>query len=132
MKTIKNILVIAFIVLLSSCGSSNTKFPISSVVPAATISATKKIGDQKNLTLEINTKNLASAERLDPPGNNYSIWIVTKEYGLKNVGQLNVDNAEKATFKTVTPFDFDEVFITVEKQGNLEYPEGIEIARTKL
>ncbi|WP_027136671.1 hypothetical protein [Gaetbulibacter saemankumensis] len=132
MKTIKNVLVIALIVLLSSCGSRNVKFPVSSVVPAATIYATKKIGDQKNFTLEINTKNMASADRLDPPGNNYSIWIVSKEYGLKNVGQLNVDNAEKATFKTVTPFNFDEVFITVEKQGNLEYPEGIEIARTKL
>ena len=132
MKTIKKVLVIAFIVLLSSCGSSKAKFPISSVVPAATISATKKIGDQNNFTLEINAINLASADRLDPSGNNYSIWIVTKEYGLKNVGQLNVDKAEETTFKTVTPFDFDEVFITVEKQGNLEYPEGIEIARTKI
>jgi hypothetical protein len=132
MKTFKNALMIVFIVMISSCGSRNVKFPISSIVPAATISATKKIDKQKNISLEITTKNLASADRLDPPGNNYSIWIVTTEYGIKNVGQLNVDNAKKATFKTVTPFDFGEVFITVENQGNLQYHRGVEIARTKL
>lgn len=132
MKTIKNLVLVAFIVMLSSCGSTNVKFPISSVVPAAKIEATKKMDKQKNITLEITTENLASADRLNPPGNNYSIWIVTKDYGVKNVGQLNVDNAKKATFQTVTPFDFNEVFITVENHGDLQYPTGIEIARTKL
>jgi hypothetical protein len=35
-------------------------------------------------------------------------------------------------FKTVTPFDFDEVFITIENQGDSNYPLGVEIARTKI
>jgi hypothetical protein len=131
MKTIKNLLTIVLITLLSSC-ATKAEFPTSSVVPAATITAKKKMDKQKNIVLEINTKNLASADRLNPPGNNYSIWVVTKEYGVKNVGQLNVDNAEKTSFETVTPFDFNEVFITVENHGDLQYPEGVEIARTKL
>jgi hypothetical protein len=49
-----------------------------------------------------------------------------------NVGQMNVENAKKSTFKTATPFDFDEVFITVEEQGDLKFPSGTEIARTKI
>lgn len=118
------------LVLLYSC-ATNLKFPTSSVVPAATISAKKKMDVQKNYTLEIKAKNLASSERLDPPGNNYSIWIVSKEYGIKNIGQLHVENGKKTKYKTITPFDFDEVFITVEDQGNLQRPRGIEITRKK-
>lgn len=131
MKTGKNVMIIVCIVLLSAC-AKNIQFPTSSVVPAANISAKKGIDDQKNFTLEITSKNLASVDRLDPPGNNYSVWIITKEYGVKNVGQLNVENAKKTSFKTVTPFDFDEVVITVENQGDQLYPKGIEISRTKI
>lgn len=131
MKTTKNLVMMLSIILLSSCAKS-IKFPISSVVPAATISATKKVDKQMNFTLEINSKNLASAERLDPPGHNYSVWIVTGEHGIRNVGQINVENAKKSTFKTVTPFDFNEVFITVEDRGDQIYPQGVEIARTKM
>lgn len=131
MKILQSLMALVLILLIHSC-STNVKFPVSSVVPAATITAQKKTDQQKNYTLEIKAQNLASAERLSPPGHNYSIWIVTTEYGVKNVGQLNVDNAEKSTFKTITPFDFDEVFITVERKGDLQYPEGDEIARTKL
>jgi hypothetical protein len=131
MKTIKKVIALIFIVSLGSCGK-NIKFPISSRVPAATITAKKSTDNQNNINLEIEAKNLASADRLNPSGNNYSVWIVTTEFGVKNVGQLNVDNNQKSTFKTVTPFDFKEVFITVEEQGDLQYPEGVEIARTKI
>jgi uncharacterized lipoprotein YddW (UPF0748 family) len=131
MKFLKHPLLIAFILLLNAC-TTTTKFPISSVVPAANITAQKGTDKNKNFTLEINVENLAGADRLSPPGNVYSVWIVTKENGTKNVGQLRVENAKKNTFKTVTPFDFNEVFITVENTGDLQYPQGQEIARTKL
>lgn len=58
--------------------------------------------------------------------------MVTNDFGIKNVGQLIIKNAKKSTFKTVTPFDFSEVFITVEDQGNLMSPSGAEISRTKM
>lgn len=131
MKIIKILGQMAFIFLLNSC-SSFTKFPTSSIVPAANISVKKGVDTQKNFSIEMTAQNLASADRMDPPGNNYSIWIVTKEYTVKNIGQLNIDNAKKTIFKTVTPFDFDEIFITVENQGDLQFPQGLEIARTKL
>jgi hypothetical protein len=40
-------------------------------------------------------------------------------------------NAEKTIFSTTTPFDFSELFITVENEGSLNYPKGVEIARAK-
>lgn len=126
----KNSLAIVLIALLSSC-ATQIKFPTSSVVPAATISAKKSVDKQKNISLEITAENLASAERLDPPGNNYSIWIVTKDHEVKNLGQLNIENAKKTVYTVVTPYDFDEIFITVEDQGDLDYPRGVEISRIK-
>lgn len=119
------------VVSLTACATT-AKFPVSSVTPASDIKAAKKTDSNKNITLEITARNLASPERLSPPGNVYSVWIVTNEYGIKNAGQLMIDNAEKSTFKTVTPFDFSEVFITVEDQGDLKFPTGVEISRTRI
>jgi hypothetical protein len=121
----------SLIVMFSSCYST-ARFPISDKTPAADMTAKKRIDKQKNYTLEINVKNLASSDRLNPPGSNYSVWIMTVDNEIKNVGQLNVKNAKKTNFKTVTPYDFNEIFITVENKGDSDYPVGIEIARTKI
>ncbi|MBD3725368.1 MAG: hypothetical protein IE891_11510 [Flavobacteriaceae bacterium] len=132
MKTIYNFCTLMMMLLLVTSCATKATFPVSDLVPAADISAKKKTDSNKNITLEITCKNLASPDRLNPSGNNYNVWVVTKEYGIKNVGQLIVDNAKKSSFKTVTPFDFDEVFITVEDQGDLKYPTGREISRVKI
>src|SRR5690606_37476610 len=131
MNTIKTLLLTFAILAFNACATTAT-FPISNLVPAADISAKKKTDSHNNITLEITAKNLASPERLNPPGNTYSVWIVTEEHGTKNVGQLDIENAEKSTLETVTPFDFNELFITVENEGDLKAPEGREISRTKI
>ena len=131
MNPVKTLLILTSILILHSCAST-AKFPISSIVPAADISAKKKTDSNKNITLEITAENLASPSRLNPAGKNYSIWIVTKDHGIKNAGQLIIKNAKKSNFKAVTPFDFNEVFITVENQGALKEPTGKEISRTKI
>lgn len=80
---------ITLLVIFNSC-STTLKFPVSRVTPAADISVKKGMDDQNNYTLEIKAKNLATADRMDPKGHNYSVWIVTISNGIKNVGQLNV------------------------------------------
>src|SRR5690606_3853109 len=112
--------------------ATTAQFPVSNLVPAADIIAKKTTDSNKNIILTITAQNLASPNRLNPSGNNYSVWIVTKEDEIKNVGRLIIKNAKKSTFKTATPFDFDEVFITVENQGDLKSPTGREISRTKI
>lgn len=131
MKTFKTLMVMALAALLTSCGATAV-FPVSSIAPAADIVAKKTKDSHDNYVLEITAKNLASPDRLEPAGSNYSVWIVTKERGVKNVGQLNVKNAKKLTYKTAFPFEFDEVFITVENEANLPHPTGAELSRTKI
>ena len=129
MRTIKNLAIIGVVALMSACAST-ANFPVSSTVPAADITATKKQDKNKNYVIEVTARNLAEASRLNPPKNNYSVWIVVENGTTKNVGQIINKNSKKATLKTTTPFNVREIFITAEEQGNLNYPAGIEISRT--
>jgi len=124
MKT--KVLFIAVISLLTSCATT-AKFPVSEVTPAAEITASKKQDRNKNYVIEVTAKNLASADRLNPAKKNYSVWIVVEDGTTKNIGQLNIKNAEKATLSTVSPYNVKEIFITAEDLGDLNYPTGIEI-----
>lgn len=129
MRQIKIFAIIGVVALMTSCAST-AKFPVSSTVPAADITAKKKQDKHKNYVIVLTARNLAAANRLNPPKSNYSIWIVVENGMTKNVGQLTIKNAKKATLKTTTPFNVKEIFITAEDQGNLTYPSGIEISRT--
>lgn len=128
MRTIKNLAVIGVIALMTSCVST-VKFPISNTVPGAEITVTKNQDKNNNYVIVLTARNLADASRLNPPKNNYSVWIVADNGTTKNIGQLDNKNAQKTILKTVTPFDVDEIFITAEDQGNLSFPMGIEISR---
>lgn len=129
MKTFKTIVAIVTLIMISSCATT-AKFPVSNTVPAAEIKVKKKQDKNNNYTLHLTAKNLAEANRLNPPRNNYSVWMVLNTGEVKNLGQISNKNSKKATFKTTTPFDAYEVFITAENTGNLNTPEGLEISRT--
>lgn len=130
MKGMKSVFFVALVALMTSCAST-VKFPVSSVTPAAEISAKMKQDDNKNSVIEVTAKNMASAERLDPPMKNYVVWILTDDDRTVNIGQLQNKNAKKSYLKTSTPFHVREIFITAEEQGAITYPSGIEITRTK-
>ena len=131
MKTIKILAIIGVVALMTSCAST-VRFPVSSTVPAADITVKKKMDKNRNYFIELTARNLAAANRLNPPKSNYSVWIVVENGMTKNVAQLTIKNAKKATLKTTTPFNVKEIFITAEDQGNLNYPTGVEISRTTL
>jgi len=128
-RTIRILTMIGAVVSITSCAST-AKFPVSSTVPAADITARKKQDKHNNYTIELTARNLAEASRLNPPKNNYNVWIVAENGMTKNIGQLTNKNSKKAVLKTVTPFNVREIFITAETQGDLAYPAGIEISRT--
>jgi len=128
MKLLVNVLSLSVILFLTSCATT-AKFPVSSVTPAAEITAKKTQDKNKNYVIEVTAKNLASADRVDPSKKNYSVWFVT-DNGTKNAGQLMIKNAKTASLKTSTPYDVKEIFITAEDQGDYSYPVGVEITRT--
>lgn len=129
MKTIKNLTLCAVVLFFTSCVTT-AKFPVSDITPAANISAKMKQDKNKNYVIEVSALHMASADRLNPPKNNYVVWIVSENNGIKNIGQLTNKNAKKLYLKTSTPFIVNEIFITAEDQGNISYPYGIEISRT--
>lgn len=129
MKSLINLLLVSVLVFLTSCATT-VKFPVSSITPAAEITAKKKQDKNNNYIIEVTAKNLASADRVDPSKKNYNVWIVTENNGTKNAGMLDNKNAKTASLKTSTPFDVKEIFITAEDQGDYSYPVGIEISRT--
>jgi len=124
----KNVIILTAMLLLASCASTE-KFPVSTVAPAADITAVKKLDKNNNYTINVTAKNLASVERIAPLKTTYVVWIVTKNEGVKNIGQLSVKNAKTSSLKSLTAFDFSEVFITAEEQGDVTYPSGTEISR---
>lgn len=131
MTTMKNLFALIMILLLASC-ATGTRFPVSGLVPAADITALKKKDKHNNYTLNVTARNLASVDRVDPAKKTYVVWVVTKNEGTKNIGQLSVRNAKTSSLKSLTAFDFTEVFITAEEQGDIVYPSGPEITRVFL
>ena len=127
----KNILTIllGLATLLAGCASS-AKFPVSTVAPAAVITAKKTLDKNKNYVVELVALNLTSPERLNPPKDHYNVWIVTEQNEYKNLGQIMNANAKKVVFRTLTPFNPKEIILTAEDEGNRPMPTGIEIART--
>ncbi len=125
----RNIALNMVLILLAVSCSSVTKFPVSSVTPAANITAKKKMDKNKNYVIEVTAENMASPDRLPSPKKTYVIWIVTKDEGTKNIGQLKIENAKKATLETLSAFEPKEIIITAEDEGNVSYPKGIEISR---
>lgn len=129
MKNIKYTLFVAIAIFMTSCASS-IKFPVSTITPAAEITAAMKQDKNKNYVIEVNAVNLASPDRLNPPKKTYVVWITTADNGTKNIGQMVIKNAQKSYLKTSTPFKALEIFITAEDQGDISYPSGVEISRT--
>ena len=127
----KIILPLVMLFLMTSCATI-TKFPVSTVVPTADISAKVIKDKQNNYAITITANYLASAERLSPPKKTYVVWVVTKESAITNSGQLKNENAKKNTLKTLTSFEPLEIFITAEDAGTVTYPAGIEISRAVL
>lgn len=117
-------------ILLASCAAT-ARFPVSATVPAAEITAVKKKDKNNNYVVELRARYLADASRLNPPKKNYSVWIITEDGATKNIGQLAANNIKKSVLKAVTPFNFKEIFITAEDSGDLTYPSGVEISRTR-
>lgn len=131
MKTIKIVITGIIFLLVASCATSSVKFPVSTFVPAADITASKKKDKNNNFDIEITAKYLANPNRLVPAKNYYVAWIVTENNGVKNIGQLIQKGTKKVKLTTTTPFNVKEIFITAEEKGDVTSPRGTEITRKK-
>lgn len=130
MKTMKNlILSIGLMFIITTSCATGIKFPVSTVEPAAEISAKIKKDKQDNYLITITANYLAAVERLSPPMKTYVVWIVTKENAINNIGQLKNNNGKKVTLETLSAIEPKEIFITAENEESVTAPNGVEISR---
>lgn len=113
-KTSFRILSFIFAAILLSACSKKVTFPVSEVVPAAEAVLKVEKDSNKNYEIDLEVTNLAEADRLTPARKYYVVWMVTKEHGTINVGNLNVNRKNKAELTTGTPYEPIRIFITAE------------------
>lgn len=117
-------------ILVVSC-AQKTRFPISTVTPAADIVAVRSQDSNGNTMLKITAKNLAAVDRIASPKKAYVVWIVTERDGARNVGMLINNNTKTTRLETLIPKYTTEVFITAEEDGEAVIASGIEISRIR-
>ncbi len=129
-------LMIAGVLLLSSCGTTKYTFNPSSIVPAAEGSVKVKKDKNNNYNIDLSLKRLANPKRLTPPRNFYVVWMETDKQVRKNIGQLKTSSGIfsstlKSSLKTVSSFKPLGFFITAENNTDVLFPNGEEVLRTK-
>jgi hypothetical protein len=131
MKTINNTLYFSILAIILVLGlySCATKSPFlrSTIVPAAEGQVGVKQDKNSNYKIDINVRNLASPERLDPARKAYVVWMETDDRSAKNLGQMKtstgmINKALRASLETVTPLKPHKIFITAEDDADVQYP----------
>lgn len=120
---------------LSSC-ARKMSFQTSSVVPAAEGTVKIKKDKNNNYNIDLNIKRLASPDRLNPPKDLYVVWMNTDNNAAKNIGQIKTSSGFlsktlKSSLETVSTTNPTGFFITSENDGNVQYPTGEVVLKTR-
>ena len=99
----------------------------SSIVTAASGKVSYEHDRNGNIKLQIQTKNLASPERLTPGKNAYVVWIEPRDGQPQNAGVLKVNNDLDGSFSTTTPSKAFDIKVTAEDSPTVSQPTGPEI-----
>lgn len=127
MRKINELLFLIIVFVLSAC-ATKVNFPVSTIVPAADISA-KIEKKSNNYIVDILATSLANPERLSPPSNFYVVWVVTDAGSVRNLGQLTTNRNGSNTLKTIVPYAFNQIIITSEVESDVQFPSSREITR---
>ena len=114
MKDSFRILSFIFAAILVSACSKKVVFPVSEVVPAAEAVLKVDKDDNNNYEIDLEVTNLAEADRLTPARRHYVVWMVTKQHGTINIGNLDINRKNNGELSTSTPYEPMRMFITAE------------------
>ena len=126
-KFFSGILMIAVMLLIASCATSES-FLNSSVVPGATGTVKVKKDGNQNYLIKLQVEDLAAIERLQTSKEMYVVWMETERGIFENLGQLNsstgfMSKQRKASLETVSSFKPVKFFITAENEKDVRYPD---------
>ncbi|HET8753643.1 MAG TPA: hypothetical protein VFM59_04710 [Salinimicrobium sp.] len=116
------ILSFIFVAILVTACSKKVVFPTSEVLPAAEAVMKVDKNDNNNYVLELEIENMAKPGRLQPARRTYVVWMVTDQHGTINIGNLNINNNNKASLETITPYKPIRIFITAEDDQKVIVP----------
>lgn len=125
------IVAVTIMISFTSC-SKKVYFQQSSVVPAAEGYVNVTRDNSENYVIQIELKNFAGAERLDPSDRTYVVWLVTEKGNALNIGRLSTTDALNASFKTISSFRPTKIFITAEEQEDAKYPGSMLVLSTDI
>ena len=122
------------IVTMTSC-SSKKDFILSPVVPAAKGHVLIDKDKNENYSIRIQIMNLPEAVRVTSHNSTYVVWMETSD-DTKKIGQIVsskglLSKTPKASLETRTAFKPTKIFITAEKNGNLQHPESEVVISTE-
>lgn len=125
---------VLILLMLGSC-TPKLNFMASSVVPAATGYAKVKKDKNGNYVVQVDVVNLSPPERLDPPKQAYIVWAESSQNGVKKLGLLKpssgiLSKALKASLSAPTVSEPVRIFVTAERDTEVQYPAGDEILVT--
>lgn len=134
-KWILPIMCLLMSVLISGC-ARKMNFGVSQVTPAAEGFVKIKKDQNDNKIINVQVKNLAAVNRLNPPRDFYVVWMKTENNGTQNIGRLKsssglFSNALNAELKTVTAFEPVNFFITAENNATVQIPSYFIVLETK-
>jgi hypothetical protein len=118
------LLCLAFFWPFNGGGSKKIQMMAGNETPAAQATVTAQIGKNDNTELNIKAHALAQPSSLTPPANVYVVWVQPPGDSPKNLGELNVDNKLNGELHTETPYKRFSIFITAEKDAQVQQPQG--------
>lgn len=126
-KCFSGIILIAMMLLVASCATSES-FLNSSVVPAATGKVKVKKDSNQNYIIKVDINDLATVERLQDSKQTYVVWMETEKGNTENIGQLKsstgfMSKQHTASLETTSSFKPVRIFVTAENEGNERYPD---------
>jgi hypothetical protein len=105
-------------------GGKNVRMTSGKQTPAAHGTVNVQTGNNGNTKLKIDVKDLAEPGALTPPENIYVVWVQPPGKTPRNEGALVVNKNLDGQLKTRTPFANFSLFVTAEKNTQVQKPQG--------
>ncbi|HUX68657.1 MAG TPA: hypothetical protein VMV31_14315 [Terriglobales bacterium] len=122
-------LLVAAGLLAAGAQAQKLTMPTSKIAPAATIQLNLDKDSNGNTTVELDAKNLAQPKSLQPAMSIYLVWVQAPGQAPQAKGMLAVNQDLDGELKFITPLSTFVLFITAERDGQVEVPSSTEITR---
>ena len=125
MSTLKKFptLALAVGVLFAAGCAKRVRFNSLPLARAGTATARIELTYDRNNILEVKLSKVPNPSALNDKFTRYVLWVATPDrQHVTNVGQLRVDEKNRADMKTLTPLRRFILFITAESSGDVMTP----------